>query len=49
MALAGWKFYGTGILDKGIADLNRELKTAGIQKIITEKQKQLDEYMAKKK
>lgn len=41
--------YGSVDPTKGIADLNKELKTAGIQKIITEKQKQLDEYMAKKK
>ncbi len=41
--------YGAVDSEKGLTDMNKELYDAGLQKIIDEKQRQMDEWMVKKK
>ncbi|MNI81726.1 hypothetical protein D3C73_1383700 [compost metagenome] len=36
-------------LDKGLADLNKQLKSAGLEKIQAELQSQIDAFLANKK
>ncbi|WP_375142942.1 DUF3502 domain-containing protein [Paenibacillus sp. D2_2] len=35
-------------IDKGLAELNKQMKAAGIDKIQAEMQKQIDEFLAKR-
>ena len=40
--------FGVIDIDQGIADFNKALYDAGLQKVIDEKQRQLDEWLASK-